>query len=62
MTGQSLKLGKFMTSQVANTFSLVRWLSIILTPDTEDSHLEMYEKLITKKSGKPEQTNAVREF
>ena len=35
MTGQSLKLGKFMADQVANTFGHVRWLSIISTPDFE---------------------------
>ena len=32
MTGQSLKLGKFMTDQVVNMFGHVQWLSIILTP------------------------------
>ena len=32
MTGQSLKLGKFMTDQVANMFSHVRWLSVISIP------------------------------
>ena len=32
MTGQSLKLGKFITDQVANTFGLVWWPSVILTP------------------------------
>ena len=32
MTVQSLKLGKFIINQVANTFGHVRWLSIILTP------------------------------
>ena len=32
MTGQSLKLGKFMTDQVANTFGHVRWPGVISTP------------------------------
>ena len=31
MTGQSLKLGKFMTDIVANMFGHVGWLSIIST-------------------------------
>ena len=32
MTGQSLKLGKFMTDQVANMFSHVQWPSVISIP------------------------------
>ena len=32
MTGQSLKLGKFKTNQVANIFGDVRWPSVISTP------------------------------
>ena len=32
MTGQRLKLGKFMTDQVANTFGHVWWPSVISTP------------------------------
>ena len=35
MTGQSLKLGKFMADQVTNTFGHVRWLSIISALDFE---------------------------
>ena len=31
MTGQSLKLGKFMTDQVANMFGHVRWPNAIST-------------------------------
>ena len=33
MTGKSLKLGKFMTNQVVNPFSRVRWPSVISTPE-----------------------------
>ena len=33
MTKQRLKLGDFLTDQVANTLGYVRWLSIILTPE-----------------------------
>ena len=32
MTGQSLKLGKFMTDQAVNTFGHARWPSVISTP------------------------------
>ena len=32
ITGQSLRLGKFMTDQVANMFGHVRWPSVISTP------------------------------
>ena len=32
MTGESLKLGKVMTDQVANMFSHVWWLCVISTP------------------------------
>ena len=38
MTGQSLKLGKFMTDQMANTFSHVRRPSVILTPAQKNTH------------------------
>ena len=32
MTRQSLKLGRFMTNQVANMFGHVQWLSVTSTP------------------------------
>ena len=35
MTRASLKLGKFMTDQVANAFGHVRWLSVTSTLDFE---------------------------
>ena len=33
MTGQSLKLGKFMTDQVVNTLGHVGWLNVIFAPE-----------------------------
>ena len=38
MTGQSLKLGKYMTDQVANTLGHVRWLSFILISPWSGCH------------------------
>ena len=36
MIEHNLKLGKFMTNQVANTFGHVRWPSVISTPDVSE--------------------------
>ena len=40
MTGQSLKLGKFMTDQVANMFGRVRWPSVISTPEAVNKDIK----------------------
>ena len=36
MTEQSVKLRKFITDQVANTFGHVRWPGVISTPESKD--------------------------
>ena len=48
MTGQSLKLGKFMTDQAANTFGRVLWPSVISAPQAVNKDIKKQNKFFSR--------------